>query len=168
MRKSHIRQQTTIGFLICLLSLPAFASRPRFSDQQIAGMTPQYFKRMSPEKDLGKPPECLGANIYRHPQRGKVFQVDVRIKRNLETEGLAFAFSAMLTLSQYFQKPPDLFVAVLHSEARGTPPVICTSDAECTENHYLHQRVSYEEWYNDCIAFERTWAFGIAPTEAGP
>lgn len=136
------------GILTSALLWAAVAAGPKFSDQQIVAMTPQYFKRF-PDS-----PEFLGAQIYRHPQRGKVFQMDIRVDRNHETEGLGFAFSAMLNLSGYFQGPPDLFVALLHSPSRSTPPVICTGDAKCTADYYVHRRITYKEWYNRCITFE--------------
>ncbi|MFQ6674922.1 MAG: hypothetical protein ACE5LH_01110 [Fidelibacterota bacterium] len=139
----------TAGILAVVFLSAAVAGGPKFSDEQIVGMTPHYFKRF-PDS-----PEFLGARVYRHPQRGKVFQVDIRVDRNRETEGLGFAFSAMLNLSRYFRRPPDLFVALLHSPGRGIPPVICTGDARCTADHYIHGRISYEEWYHRCITFER-------------
>ena len=163
MEKFLNKRRFIFGLLIGSLCYPAVAQRPKFSDQQIVAMTPQYFKRMRPETPHGKAPEFLGGNIYRHPQRGKVFQVDVRADRNQENEGLAFAFSAMLHLSRYFKKPPKLFVAIIHSTSRGTPPIICTGGAECTADHYLNQRISYEEWYHKCIAFEKSWPFTIVP-----
>ncbi len=131
-------------------------------------MTPHYFKRMQPVNSEGLQSQFLGANIYHHPQRGKVFQVDIRVNRNKETQGLALAFSAMLNLSQYFAKGPELFVAVIHSTVRGTSPVICTGNAKCTADHYLHRRITYEQWYKKCIAFEKSWTFGIAPDGALP
>lgn len=153
------KQRLIIGLLTVIFCYPVMAQRPKFSDQQIVAMTPQYFKRMSSDEQLGKPPDCLGSNIYRHPQRGKVFQVEVRSGRNRENEGLAFAFSAMLHLSQYFQKPPALFVAVIHSTSRGTPPIICTGGAKCTADHYIRNRTTYEDWYRNCIGFEKAWPY---------
>jgi len=157
-----IKQRLILGLLIGTLCYPVFAQRPKFSDQQIVAMTPQYFKRMSPDEQLGKPPELLGSNIYRHPQRGKVFQVDVRADRNQENEGLAFAFSAMLNLSGYFKKSPDLFVAIIHSTSRGAPPIICTGGAKCTADHYVLRRITYEDWYRNCIGFEKSWPYLVS------
>lgn len=123
-------------------------ARSRFSDQQIVAMTGGYLKRMT------NAPDFLGAKVYRHPDKGKIYQVHLRVDRNRETEGLGYAFDVMLTLSQYFKKPPKVFMAVLHSDNRSAPPVICTGDAKCTQDHFIEKRITYKEWYTKCIQFE--------------
>lgn len=168
MKESFTKGSLIVALLTGVLSYAGADDRPRFSDPQIVAMTPHYFKRMQSENAGGDPPQFLGANIYRHPQRGRVFQVDIRVDRNQENAGLALAFTAMLNLSRYFKKSPDLFVAIIHSSSRGSLPVICTGDAECTADHYLRRRISYKEWYQKCITFERSWSFGIAPEKALP
>ncbi|MCH8010404.1 MAG: hypothetical protein IIA61_00390 [Candidatus Marinimicrobia bacterium] len=98
-----------------------------------------------------------GNPLSKHPQKGKVFQEQVRTNRNRENADLVVSFDALLTLYKYFKRPLDLFVVVLHSDSRGTPPFICTRDANCTADHFLYYRIPYEQWYNHCITFERSF-----------
>ncbi len=141
---------------ICLLillfslvdSVTAQGARSRFSDQQIVAMTGSYLKKMPGA------PQFAGAKVYRHPERGKIYQVHLKVDRNRETEGLGYAFDVMLSLSQYFKFPPKVFMAVLHSDVRSSPPVICSGSAKCTEDHYIRNSITYKEWYTKCIQFE--------------
>lgn len=104
-----------ILFSLWLMNDTTFANKPKFSNQQIIAMTPGYFQKI---KDG---PQLLNATMYKHPQKGKVFQVEVRTNRNRENADLGASFDALLTLYKYFKRPPDLFVVVLHSDSRGTP-----------------------------------------------
>lgn len=148
MSRSKVNGSLLILIAGLVLHQPAKADRPKFSDNQIVAMTPGYFKKMR------QAPDFLGAEVYRHPQRGKVFQVNLKVNRNNETESLGYAFDAMLALSQYFKRPPKQFVAVLHSDSKGIAPVVCTGDAKCTISHFIHQRITYKEWYTKCITFQ--------------
>lgn len=146
------RQSSQICLLILLFCLAESASaqgaRSRFSDQQIVAMTGNYLKK------LPGAPQFAGAKVYRHPDRGKIYQVHLKVERNRETEGLGYAFDVMLSLSQYFKFPPKVFMAVLHSDVRSSPPVICSGSAKCTEDHYIRRTITYKEWYTKCIQFE--------------
>lgn len=146
-----MRKIILILFSLWLMNNTTFANKPKFSNQQIIAMTPGYFQKI---KDG---PQLLNATMYKHPQKGKVFQVEVRTNRNRENADLGASFDALLTLYKYFKRPPALFVVVLHSDSRGTPPVICTGDANCTADHFLYHRIPYEQWYNQCITFERSF-----------
>ncbi|MEE2876233.1 MAG: hypothetical protein VX822_00410 [Candidatus Neomarinimicrobiota bacterium] len=152
-------QYNQICLLILLFSLTNSAlaqAKSRFSDQQIEAMTGSYLKK------LPGAPKFAGAKVYRHPERGKIYQVHLMVDRNRETEGLGYAFDVMLSLSQYFKKPPKVFMAVLHSDSRSAPPLICSGSAKCTEDHYIRKTITYKEWYTKCIQFEEP------KTAAGP
>ena len=124
-------------------------AKSRFSDPQIVAMTGSYLKRMAGA------PEYAGAKVYRHPEQGKIYQIHLKVDRNRETEGLGYAFDVMLTMSQYFKKPPKVFMAVLHSDNRSAPPVICTGSAKCTHDHFIRKTITYKEWYTKCIQFNK-------------
>ena len=130
---------------ICLCQ----GAKSRFSDQQIVAMTGSYLKRMAGA------PQYAGAKVYRHPEQGKIYQIHLKVDRNRETEGLGYAFDVMLTMSQYFKKPPKVFMAVLHSDNRSAPPIICTGSAKCTHNHFIRKTITYKEWYTKCIQFQK-------------
>lgn len=83
MSRSKVNGSLLILIAGLVLHQPAKADRPKFSDNQIVAMTPGYFKKMR------QAPDFLGAEVYRHPQRGKVFQVNLKVNRNNETESLA-------------------------------------------------------------------------------
>ena len=148
-----MRKYPSIFFF--LIIVPLFSeiclgqgAKSRVSDQQIVAMTGSYLKRLSGA------PQYVGAKVYRHPEQGKIYQVHLQVDRNRETEGLGYAFDVMLTMSQYFKKQPKVFMAVLHSDNRSTPPIICSGNAKCTEDHYIRKTITYKEWYTKCIRFE--------------
>ena len=137
--------------LLTMFAFPGniiWAERPRFSDQQIIAMTSHYFKRSRGA------PEFLAVNIYRHPQRGKVLQVDVRAGRNQVNEALSYSFTTLLNLLRYFKRPPELIVVVMHSDSHGIPPTIYTGEIKCAANYFIYRRIPYKEWYNKCVTRE--------------
>ena len=144
-------------FIVGLCERPlAQRASSRFSDQQIIAMTGSYLKKMPGS------PEFVGAKVYRHPEKGKIYQIHLQVDRNRETEGLGYAFDTMLSLSEYFKKPPKVFIAVLHTNNRSAPPVICFGNAKCTADHFIRKTITYKEWYTNCIQFEKS------TTVAGP
>tara|TARA_B100000029_G_scaffold516641_1_gene632091 strand:- start:20151 stop:20621 length:471 start_codon:yes stop_codon:yes gene_type:complete len=148
--KKHTSFIYLFFLVLCLYEKPlAQRSSSRFSDQQIVAMTGSYLKRMPGS------PEFMGAKVYRHPEKGKIYQIHLQVDRNRETEGLGYAFDTMLALSEYFKKPPKIFIAVLHSNNRSAPPVICSGSVKCTSDHYIKKVITYKDWYNNCIKFEK-------------
>ena len=86
--------------------------KPKFSDQQIAAMTPQYFKRNH------SAPKLTGLKIYTDNGQ-RVYQVEIRVSRNRSNDDLSFAVSALANMGQYAKKPFKKYVVVMHSDVRG-------------------------------------------------
>ena len=83
---------TTLAFISLL------DAKPKFTDQQIAAMTPQYFKRNH------SAPKLTGLKIY--SEKGeRIYQVEILVSRNRSNDDLSFAVSALANMGQYAKKP---------------------------------------------------------------
>ena len=79
---------TTLAFISIL------DAKPKFTDQQIAAMTPQYFKRNH------SAPKLTGLKIY--SEKGeRIYQVEILVSRNRSNDDLSFAVSALANMGQY-------------------------------------------------------------------
>jgi len=134
------------NLIFILLPLLMFA-KPKFNDAQLKAMTPRYFQRNH------SAPELVGVSIYK-TREGRVFQVEIKMARNRSNEDLEFAYSALTNMGQYAKKRFNKFIVVLHSGVRDNPPQVCIGKAKCSIDCFIHQKVSYEKWYNDCIYFK--------------
>lgn len=134
------------NLLLLLFPLLLFA-KPKFSDKQLEAMTPRYFQRNH------SAPQLMAVSVYK-TRAGRVYQVDIKVDRNRSNEDLGFAYSALTSMGQYAKKPFSQFIVVLHSDNRNNPPQICIGKAKCTLDCFIHQKVSYEKWYKDCIYFK--------------
>ena len=144
-----------IGLINLLIINNSFGqiSRTKFSNEQIVAMTGSYLKKMPGS------PDYLGAKVYVDSKLGKTYQIHLKVNRSRENEGLGFAFDAMLGLEPYFKIPPKTFIPVLHSDSRSSPPVICKGDAKCAIKHFVEQSINYDDWYNNCINFQKSNSF---------
>lgn len=132
--------------IIALIPLLIFA-KPKFTDHEIRSMTPRYFSRNHTA------PKLLGVNIYTTRQ-GRVYQVDIMVNRNRVNEDMGFAYSALTNMGQYAKKKFSKFIVVMHSDVRGEPPQVCIGKAKCSIDTFIHDKVSYEKWYKECIHFK--------------
>ena len=83
------------NIITCILSLVAILhAKPKFSDQQIAAMTPQYFKRNH------SAPKLTGLKIYTDNGQ-RIYQVEIQVTRNRSNDDLSFAVSALANMGQY-------------------------------------------------------------------
>ena len=135
-----------MAVIILLLPLLLFAKK-KFNDEELKSMTPRYFQRNH------SAPKLLGVNIYK-TREGRVYQVDIMTDRNRTNEDMGFAYSALTNMGQYAKKKFNQFIVVMHSEVRGEPPQVCIGKAKCSIDTFIHERVSYENWYKDCIYFK--------------
>lgn len=120
--------------------------KPKFSDQQIATMTPQYFKRNH------SAPKLTGLKIFTvNGQR--VYQVEIRVTRNRSNDDLSFAVSALANMGQYAKKPFKKYVVVMHSDVRGKTVDVCEANSRCTADYMIRKQVTYDHWYKKCITF---------------
>ena len=88
---------TTLAFISIL------DAKPKFTDQQIAAMTPQYFKRNH------SAPKLTGLKIY--SEKGeRIYQVEILVSRNRSNDDLSFAVSALANMGQYAKKPFKKYV----------------------------------------------------------
>ncbi len=120
---------------------------PKFSDDQLKAMTPHYFTRNHTA------PQLLGVSIYK-TRTGRVYRVDIKADRNRSNDDLSFAYSALTTMGQYAKKKFKEFVVVMHYDVRGKTPEVCVGKAKCTLDCFVHNRVSYEKWWKECITFK--------------
>ena len=123
-----------------------FAGKPKFTDQQIAGMTPQYFKRNH------SAPKLTGLKIYKDGG-DRIYQVEIMADRNRSSDDLSFAVSALANMGQYAKKPFKKYVVVMHYNVRGKETDICEANARCTADYMIRKQVTYDHWYKKCVTF---------------
>lgn len=129
-----------LGFTILI------AGKPTFTDQQIAAMTPQYFKRNH------NAPKLTGLKIFKENGE-RIYQVEILVNRNRSSEDLSFAVSALANMGQYSKKPFKKYIVVMHYDVRGKAPDVCTANARCTADYMIRKQVTYDHWYNKCVSF---------------
>ena len=111
----------TIFTLLAFLTI--LEAKPKFTDQQIAAMTPQYFKRNH------SAPKLTGLKIY--TEKGeRIYQVEIMVSRNRSNDDLSFAVSALANMGQYAKKPFKKYVVVMHSNVRGKNSDICEANSK--------------------------------------
>ena len=86
-------------------------AKPKFTDQQIAAMTPQYFKRNH------SAPKLTGLKIYTE-NGDRIYYIEISANRNRSSEDLSFAVSALANMGQYAKKPFKKYVVVLNYDLR--------------------------------------------------
>ena len=131
---------------IIMASLTLIVAKPKFSDQQIAAMTPQYFKRNH------SAPKLTGLKIYTDNGQ-RVYQVEINVSRNRSNDDLSFAVSALANMGQYAKKPFKKYVVVMRSDVRGRTVDICEANSRCTADFMIRKQVTYDHWYKKCITF---------------
>lgn len=131
---------------IIMASLTLAVAKPKFSDQQIAAMTPQYFKRNH------SAPKLTGLKIYTDNGQ-RVYQVEIDVSRNRSNDDLSFAVSALANMGQYAKKPFKKYVVVMRSDVRGKTVDICEANSRCTADYMIRKQVTYDHWYKKCVTF---------------
>ena len=121
-------------------------AKPKFTDQQIAAMTPQYFKRNH------SAPKLTGLKIYTDNGQ-RIYQVEIQVTRNRSNDDLSFAVSALANMGQYAKKPFKKYVVIMHSDMRGKNSDICEANSRCTADYMIRKQVTYDHWYKKCITF---------------
>jgi len=133
-----------------IITLMAFITlvhgKPKFTDQQIAAMTPQYFKRNH------SAPKLTGLKIYTDNGQ-RVYQVEINVSRNRSNDDLSFAVSALANMGQYAKKPFRKYVVVMHSNVRGKTVDVCEANSRCTADYMIRKQITYDQWYKKCITF---------------
>ena len=150
---NYYKRLVVVTFALIVFTYAGDQSWSKFSDDQISAMTPYYFKRQTALL------RCFSANLYKHPQKGKIFQVNVQSNRNKEIENIVQSFQVLVELLDYFKEKPVYLVVVLHSTSKGAPPVICRSETACSSNFYSYKTMDYNEWYSQCLIIEKTGLF---------
>ena len=120
--------------------------KPKFTYQQIAAMTPQYFKRNH------SAPQLTGLKIYTDNGQ-RVYQVEINVSRNRSNDDLSFAVSALANMGQYAKKPFKKYVVVMHSNVRGKTVDVCEANSRCTADYMIRKQITYDQWYKKCITF---------------
>ena len=133
-------------FTFLIISSTLFAGKPKFTDQQIAAMTPQYFKRNH------MAPKLTGLKIYREGG-DRIYHIEILVDRNRSSDDLSFAVSALANMGQYAKKPFKKYVVVMHNNVRGKDSDVCTANARCTADYMIRKQVTYDHWYKKCVTF---------------
>ncbi|MEA1880906.1 MAG: hypothetical protein U9N31_00665 [Candidatus Marinimicrobia bacterium] len=137
-------------FITLLLAISSIVSaKPKFSDRQIAAMTPQYFARNHTA------PKLTGLKIYMDGGQ-RVYHVEILADRNRSSEDLSFAVSALANMGQYAKKPFKKYVVVMHYDIRGKGADVCEANARCTADYMIRKQITYDHWYKKCITFTST------------
>ena len=136
--------------IIALMAITStLMAKPKFTDQQIAAMTPQYFKRNH------SAPKLTGLKIYTKDGE-RTYYVEILADRNRSSDDLSFAVSALANMGQYAKKPFKKYVVVMHYDVRGKTADICEANARCTADYMIRKQVNYDHWYKKCIKFTST------------
>ena len=134
-------------FLVLMVGFTSvLMAKPKFTDQQIAAMTPQYFKRNH------SAPKLTGLKIYKDGS-DRVYHIEIMADRNRSSDDLSFAVSALANMGQYAKKPFKKYVVVMHYNVRGKSADICEANARCTADYMIRKQITYDHWYNKCITF---------------
>ena len=137
-------------FLVLMVGFTSvLMAKPKFTDQQIAAMTPQYFKRNH------SAPRLTGLKIYKDGG-DRVYHVEIMADRNRSSDDLSFAVSALANMGQYAKKPFKKYVVVMHYNVRGKSTDICEANARCTADYMIRKQITYDHWYKKCITFTTT------------
>ncbi len=136
-------------FIIIFSMISVIMAKPKFTDQQIAAMTPQYFKRNH------SAPKLTGLKIYTE-NGDRIYYIEISANRNRSSEDLSFAVSALANMGQYAKKPFKKYVVVLNYNLRGQGADICEANARCTADYMLRKQITYDHWYKKCITFTST------------
>ena len=137
-------------FLVLMVGFTSvLMAKPKFTDQQIAAMTPQYFKRNH------SAPRLTGLKIYKDGG-DRVYHVEIMADRNRSSDDLSFAVSALANMGQYAKKPLKKYVVVMHYNVRGKSTDICEANARCTADYMIRKQFTYDHWYKKCITFTTT------------
>ena len=137
----------SIMFLIFIFSF--LTAKPKFTDQQIAGMTPKYFKRNHTA------PKLKSLKIYKEGNQ-RIYYIEIIADRNRSNEDLSFAVSALANMGQYAKKPFNKYVVVMHYNVRGKGVDICEANARCTADYMIRKQMTYDQWYKKCITLTST------------
>ena len=129
-----------------MASLTLVVAKPKFSDQQIAAMTPQYFKRNH------SAPKLTGLKIYTDNGQ-RIYQVEIDVSRNRSNDDLSFAVSALANMGQYAKKTFKKYVVIMRSDVRGKTVDICEANSRCTADYMIRKQVTYDHWYKKCVTF---------------
>ena len=129
-----------------MASLTLVVAKPKFSDQKIAAMTPQYFKRNH------SAPKLTGLKIYTDNGQ-RIYQVEIDVSRNRSNDDLSFAVSALANMGQYAKKPFKKYVVIMRSDVRGKTVDICEANSRCTADYMIRKQVTYDHWYKKCVTF---------------
>ena len=133
-------------FTLLIISSTLFAGKPKFTDQQIAAMTPQYFKRNH------MAPKLTGLKIYREGG-DRIYHIEILADRNRSTDDISIAVSSLANMGQYAKNPFKKYVVVMHNNVRGKDPDVCTANARCTADYMIRKQVTYDHWYKKCVTF---------------
>ena len=137
-------------FLVLMVGFTSvLMAKPKFTDQQIATMTPQYFKRNH------SAPRLTGLKIYKDGG-DRVYHIEIMADRNRSSDDLSFAVSALANMGQYAKKPFKKYVVVMHYNVRGKSADICEANARCTADYMIRKQITYDHWYKKCITFTTT------------
>ena len=137
----------SIVFLLFISSV--LIAKPKFTDQQIEGMTPKYFKRKHTA------PKLKGLKSYKEGNE-RIYYIEIIADRNRSSEDLSFAVSALANMGQYAKKPFNKYVVVMHYNVRGKGVDICEANARCTADYMIRKQMTYDQWYKKCITLTST------------
>lgn len=131
---------------VFILTFSFLIAKPKFTDQQIAAMTPQYFKRNH------SAPKLTGLKIYTEAGE-RTYYVEIKADRNRSSQDLSFAVSALANMGQYAKKPFKKYIVVMHYDVRGKTIDTCVANARCTADYMIRKQITYDQWYKKCITF---------------
>ena len=131
---------------VFILTFSFLIAKPKFTDQQIAAMTPQYFKRNH------SAPKLTGLKIYTEAGE-RTYYVEIKANRNRSSQDLSFAVSALANMGQYAKKPFKKYIVVMHYDVRGKTIDTCVANARCTADYMIRKQITYDQWYKKCITF---------------
>ena len=132
------------------------ASKKRFTDRQIAAMIPKYF-----ERDHNSP-NIKRIRIYGKDEQ-KYLHLEIDVNRNRYSGEIDYTLSAMANICQYAKYPFDMFIVVMHSVVRSEEPEALKTNAKCTIDYFIHNRISRKRWSEKCTTISSDLGTFVTP-----
>ena len=140
-------KKTLLCFFLILVQ-NTIEAKPKFSDRQVATMIPKYFARDH------NSPLITRTRIYGEEGK-KILHLNIEVNRNRYENQMEYALSAMASISQYAERPFDIFILIMEPNSRQLNTEKVKAEAKCTINYFVYKRVTTKNWSKKCISIEK-------------
>ena len=147
--------------VVLFLSNAYPASKKHYTDHQVAAMIPKYFVRDH------NSPNIKRIQIYGKDEQ-KYLHLEIDVNRNRYLGELDYTLSAMANITQYAKFPFDKFIVVMHPAIKSEEPEMLESNAKCTIDYFIHNRISRKRWSENCTTISSDFEIFVVPSTSKP